>query len=199
MKGFGLLALLAPATPMLRATDVPAAHRQLQADFARAVAAHDRAQTGWRCAGPPAGRRLRAGEPSFASGGQGRLHSRQHRTRLEAPAFVAEQEIVRHWRGGATPGGMTTLQGMSDGAPFKVRQRFADIWRKRDGRWQVVHAQASRIPAMIRPLSRLEPAEPGRSGLAQASLRLLGMNWSCRKPEYWSCAPAGLQCKVGAD
>jgi hypothetical protein len=61
MKGFGLLALLAPATPMLRATDIPAAHRQLPADFARAVAAHDRAQTGWRCAGPPAGRRLRAG------------------------------------------------------------------------------------------------------------------------------------------
>lgn len=47
--------------------------------------------------------------------------------------FVVEQEIVRHWHDGAVLGGVGTLQGMSEGKPFSVQLRFADIWRKRDG------------------------------------------------------------------
>jgi len=60
--------------------------------------------------------------------------------------FVVEQEIVRHWQDGAVLGGVATLQGSAEGKPFKARLRFADIWRKRDGRWQVIYTQAMRDP-----------------------------------------------------
>ena len=56
-----------------------------------------------------------------------------------------EHEVVRHWPGGAVLGGVATLEGSSDGKPFKARLRFADIWRERDGRWQVIFTQATRV------------------------------------------------------
>lgn len=61
--------------------------------------------------------------------------------------FTVEDELVRHWPGGAVLGGVVTLEGTSGGQPFKARLRFADIWRERDGRWQVIFTQATREPA----------------------------------------------------
>lgn len=61
--------------------------------------------------------------------------------------FTVEEELVRHWPGGAMLGGVVTMEGTSAGKPFKVRLRFADIWRERDGRWQVIFTQATRVPA----------------------------------------------------
>ncbi|UGB38238.1 nuclear transport factor 2 family protein [Frateuria soli] len=61
--------------------------------------------------------------------------------------FTVEDEVVRHWPGGAVLGGVVTLEGTSGGKPYKVRLRFADIWRERDGRWQVIFTGATRVPA----------------------------------------------------
>jgi len=61
--------------------------------------------------------------------------------------FTVEDEVVRHWPGGAVLGGVVTLEGTSEGKPYKVRLRFADIWAQHDGRWQVVFTQATRVPA----------------------------------------------------
>ncbi|MGN2253140.1 nuclear transport factor 2 family protein [Frateuria sp. GZRe12] len=60
--------------------------------------------------------------------------------------FTVEDEVVRHWAGGAVLGGVVTLEGTSEGKPYKVRLRFADIWAERDGRWRVVFTEATRVP-----------------------------------------------------
>lgn len=61
--------------------------------------------------------------------------------------FTVDDEVVRHWPGGAVLGGVVTLEGSSGGKPYKVRLRFADIWRERGGQWQVVFTQATRVPS----------------------------------------------------
>jgi hypothetical protein len=60
--------------------------------------------------------------------------------------YTVEEEVVRSWPGGAVLGGLVTLQGTSGGKPFKARLRFADIWREKDGTWQVIFTQATRVP-----------------------------------------------------
>jgi ketosteroid isomerase-like protein len=60
--------------------------------------------------------------------------------------FTVEDEVVRQWPGGAVLGGVAMLEGSSEGKPYKVRLRFADIWRERDGRWQVIFTEAVRVP-----------------------------------------------------
>lgn len=60
--------------------------------------------------------------------------------------YTVEDEVVRSWPGGAVLGGLVTLQGTSEGKPFKARLRFADIWREKDGTWQVIFTQATRVP-----------------------------------------------------
>lgn len=40
-----------------------------------------------------------------------------------------------------------TLRGIADGEPFVDRHRFADHWRWRDGKWQLVYAQVTPAPA----------------------------------------------------
>lgn len=52
-------------------------------------------------------------------------------TSLGQDAFVASAE--------------TTLSGTSDGKAFSSRFRFSDTFRRRDGRWQAVHIQVTRI------------------------------------------------------
>ena len=60
--------------------------------------------------------------------------------------FTVEHELIRHWTGGAVLGGVATLRGTSGGKPYAVRLRFADVWRERDGHWQVVFTEAARVP-----------------------------------------------------
>jgi len=60
--------------------------------------------------------------------------------------FTIEQPVEKIWANGAVLGGIATLKGMSDGKPYEARLRFADIWAKRGGRWQVVYTQANRAP-----------------------------------------------------
>jgi len=60
--------------------------------------------------------------------------------------FTIEQPVEKIWAAGAVLGGIATLKGMSEGKPYEARLRFADIWGKRGGRWQVIYTQVSRAP-----------------------------------------------------
>lgn len=59
--------------------------------------------------------------------------------------YVVETPIVRRWQGGAVVGGEVALSGTNDGRPFKGRLRFADVWRLRDGRWQVAFTEVTPV------------------------------------------------------
>jgi hypothetical protein len=61
--------------------------------------------------------------------------------------FVVEEPIEKVWSDGAVMGGIATLRGTDGGKPFSVRLRFADIWAKRNGVWQVIYTHVSRPPA----------------------------------------------------
>ena len=60
--------------------------------------------------------------------------------------YKVEDEVIRVSADQAVLGGRTTLSGTSDGKPFTANMRFADIWRKNKGRWQVTYTQVTRIP-----------------------------------------------------
>ena len=124
------------------------AHAMLPPALAKAVAAFDRAQMDGD--GAALGRLLANDYVLFNSRGQVEdkaafIHD------YTAPGFslkpfTVQEEVVRHWPGGAVLGGVATLEGTSEGKPYKLRLRFADIWRERDGRWQVIFTEAVRAP-----------------------------------------------------
>jgi len=62
--------------------------------------------------------------------------------------FVVQQSIEIVWTNGAVLAGIVHLTGIDGGKAFDVHLRFADVWAKRRGRWQVVFTQATRAPNM---------------------------------------------------
>lgn len=60
--------------------------------------------------------------------------------------YTVKNEINRVWSDGAVLSGEVTLKGMDAGKPFTIRTRFADVWRKPDGKWQVVFTEVTRFP-----------------------------------------------------
>ena len=60
--------------------------------------------------------------------------------------FTVEQPVEKAWKDGAVMGGVATIRGSSDGQRFEMRLRFADIWAKRSGRWQVIYTQVAKAP-----------------------------------------------------
>lgn len=61
--------------------------------------------------------------------------------------FVIREPIEKVWPGGAILGGLVDFQGVEDGKRFSTTFRFIDVWARRDGRWQVINAQVTRVPA----------------------------------------------------
>jgi hypothetical protein len=61
--------------------------------------------------------------------------------------FEIQQPVEKVWSDGAVMGGVVDLRGTDGGKPFAVKLRFADIWAKRNGRWQVIYTHVSRPPA----------------------------------------------------
>ena len=60
--------------------------------------------------------------------------------------FVVINPVTRVWSGAAVLAGEVFLTGSSGGKTFEAHTRFADIWAKRAGRWQVVFTQVTRMP-----------------------------------------------------
>lgn len=57
--------------------------------------------------------------------------------------FTVLEPVEKAWGDGAVMGGLVHLKGTSEGKPFAVTLRFADVWAKRGGKWQVVYSQVS--------------------------------------------------------
>ena len=60
--------------------------------------------------------------------------------------FEILQPVEKAWSDGAVMGGVVNLRGTDGGKPFAVTLRFADIWAKRDGKWQVIYTHVSKPP-----------------------------------------------------
>ena len=60
--------------------------------------------------------------------------------------FTVEQPVEKVWKDGAVMGGVATIRGTDGGQRYEMRLRFADIWAKRNGRWQVIYSQVSKAP-----------------------------------------------------
>jgi hypothetical protein len=61
--------------------------------------------------------------------------------------FEVLEPVEKVWSDGAVMGGLVHLKGVDGGKPFAVTLRFADIWAKRNGKWQVIYTHVSRPPA----------------------------------------------------
>jgi hypothetical protein len=69
-----------------------------------------------------------------------------------APGYKIEpfeilEPVEKVWSDGAVMGGLVHLRGVEGGKPFAVTLRFADIWARRNGKWQVIYTHVSRPPA----------------------------------------------------
>ena len=60
--------------------------------------------------------------------------------------FTVEEPVEKVWKDGAVMGGIATIRGTDGGKRYELRLRFADIWSKRNGRWQVIYTQVSKAP-----------------------------------------------------
>jgi hypothetical protein len=60
--------------------------------------------------------------------------------------FEILQPVEKVWSDGAVMGGVVNLRGTDGGKPFAVTLRFADIWVKRNGQWQVIYTHVSKPP-----------------------------------------------------
>jgi hypothetical protein len=135
--------ILAAAALAVLAT--PAWAAPLPADLAAAAKAYDAAQlTGDRAALE----RLLAADYRLANGG-GRVETKAQFIKdltdpnVKEDPFVIEQPIEQVWADGAVLGGVTNLTGTDHGVRFHARIRFADVWARKAGRWQVVYSQVS--------------------------------------------------------
>lgn len=144
MKNASRVALLIAilASPTILATELPA-------DLAKAVADYDAAQISGNRA--ELERLLAADYTLLNSGGKTETKS-QFIAESTAPGFKLEPFAVEDatekvWDKGAVMGGVVTLRGTDGGKPFAARLRFADIWAKRKGKWQVIYTHVSKPPA----------------------------------------------------
>jgi ketosteroid isomerase-like protein len=58
--------------------------------------------------------------------------------------FQIMEPVEMVWSDGAVLGGVVDLRGVDGGKPFAVKLRFAEIWAKRNGKWQVIYTHVSR-------------------------------------------------------
>jgi hypothetical protein len=60
--------------------------------------------------------------------------------------FTVEHPVEKAWSDGAVMGGVATLRGTDGGKRYEMRLRFADIWARRHGRWEVIYTQVAKAP-----------------------------------------------------
>lgn len=120
----------------------------LPPDLAKASAAYDKAQL----SNDGAELQRLLGEDLLLISGSGRVESKADFIKDSTdPGFRLEPftilEPVHRVSGDhAILGGVVFMKGLSDGKPFTQRIRFSDFWEKRNGRWQVVYIQVTRLP-----------------------------------------------------
>lgn len=123
------------------AADIPA-------DLRKAVEDYDHAQV--KADGPEL-RRLVADDYVLVNSG-GKVQSKSELIAdylspdYKIEPFEVREPIEKVWNDGAVMGGVVTLKGVSEGKPFAVTLRFADIWAKRNGKWQVIYTHVSAPP-----------------------------------------------------
>jgi hypothetical protein len=133
---------------MMLAILLAAAATAVPPDLAAAVAAYDKAQID----GDKAALDRWLADDYLLANSHGQIETKaQLIADYTAPGFTLEpftvdQPIEKVWTGGAVMGGVATLKGMDGGQRYEVRLRFADVWAKRDGRWQVIYTQAAKAP-----------------------------------------------------
>jgi len=135
-----LIAIL--ASPTTRATDLPA-------DLAKAVKDYDQAQIEGNRTELV---RLLADDYTLVNSAGKTETKAQFVAESSAPGFKLEPFVVKEaiekvWSDGAVMGGIVNLRGIDGGKPFSVTLRFADIWAKRNGQWQVIYTHVSKPPA----------------------------------------------------
>jgi ketosteroid isomerase-like protein len=130
-------------------TSLPAFATEIPADLAQAVKDYDEAQVHGDAAGL---QRLVADDYTLVNS-TGTVETKaQLITDYTTPGyriepFVVQQPVEKVWSDGAVMGGLVDLKGTDGGKPFSVTLRFAEIWAKRNGKWQVIYTHVSRPPA----------------------------------------------------
>jgi hypothetical protein len=144
MKNASRVALL---IAILASRTIPAT--ELPADLAKAVEDYDRAQIDGNRAELE---RLLADDYTLLNSAGKTETKAQFVAESTAPGFklqpfVVQDAIEKVWSDGAVMGGIATLRGVDGGKPFEATLRFADIWAKRNGKWQVIYTHVSKPPA----------------------------------------------------
>jgi ketosteroid isomerase-like protein len=67
--------------------------------------------------------------------------------KLAIDPYTVEDFDVRLFGDVALLSGRTKMTGRFDGKPFTSHYRYIDIYAKRNGRWQIVSVQITRLPA----------------------------------------------------
>jgi hypothetical protein len=60
--------------------------------------------------------------------------------------YVREQSMNKVWKCGAVTAATVHLSWTQDGTKHTRVLRYADVWIKRNGRWQVAFTQVTRVP-----------------------------------------------------
>lgn len=124
-------------------------HARLPADLRQAAADFDRAQL--RSDTAELQRLLADDYVLYNSSGkvEGKADFIRDYAGMKLQPFTVEDETIRVFGDAAVLAGVATLGGtdLASGEAFSLRLRFADVWRKRDGRWQVAFTQATRAPS----------------------------------------------------
>ena len=67
--------------------------------------------------------------------------------KLTIDPYTVEEFDVRLFGDVALLSGRTKMTGRFDGKPFTSHYRYIDIYARRNGRWQIVSVQITRLPA----------------------------------------------------
>jgi ketosteroid isomerase-like protein len=133
----------------------PAFAAKVPADLAKAVADYDAAQIKGDGA---ALKRLLADDYTLVNSAGAIENKDQLIADYTAPGykldpFVVREPIEKIWSDGAVMGGVAKLSGTDGGKRFEATLRFADIWAKRQGVWQVIYTHVSKavVPEASHP------------------------------------------------
>jgi ketosteroid isomerase-like protein len=133
----------------LLAWSAPVCAAELPADLAEAARAFDAAQV----AGDGAALGRLVADDYLLVNSHGETETKADLIRdyttpgFKLDPFTVGERVTQLWPDGAVLGGVVTLTGAEKGLRYAVRLRFADVWARRSGRWQLVYTQASPAPA----------------------------------------------------